>query len=282
MNQKLVNEGDGSPALIAGTAVHAFLEADYSLPPEQRGLADDSATKRKLEALSAGYELDEPLTGTLEAMRQFCLKMEPLRGLDDSDKRSVHNLMKILKAYSKQYKDDGLTIYEHNGKKALEMRLEAVIHEDDELIIEMFGTVDAIFENKSNGLLFVGDHKTTSALGKEFFNRLNPNFQYTTYIWLANQHGINTNTFLVNGIQIAKTKQEFSRQFTSRTPEDFTELKNAVVFRVKEWLKCLSEENYPMSTPTSCGLWGGCTFIDACSVPPIIRQNVLKAKFPNA
>jgi hypothetical protein len=162
----------------------------------------------------------------------------------------------------------------------IERSFEFDLYEDEKLKVIYFGTIDAIFYNKEFGTTFVCDHKTTSALGKEFFNRLRPNHQYTGYVMAAQRvFGLNTSGFMVNGIQVAKTKQEFSRQFTERDEEDFSTFKITVLDAVDKWLRYNKSEIFPINAPNPCAAYGGCQFIEACSSPYKLRETILNNKY---
>lgn len=267
-------------ATLFGSAVHKAMEHWYSLPLAQRAFENNSVSKAILERLEGLQELDKELEGSLESVRQFVLKMEPLWTKDSGDKRSVSNGIKILKAYFKHYEKDGLEIYRDEQGPFIERKFEFVIYEDPSLKIIYFGTIDAALVNPLTKSIFIADHKTTAALGTEFFNRLKPNHQYTGYVLGAREaFGIQCSDFMINGIQVAKTKQEFARQFTERTEEDFEELRIAVIEEVKHFLYLRELGRFPMSSATACGQYGGCTYLEICSVPKIIQENVISSRY---
>lgn len=257
------------------------MEHWYTLPKELRLLSEDTKTKNLLNAYSQYHELEEPQEGALESIRRSILKMQEKNiTLEETDKRSVHNGIKILKGYAKHYANDGLKIYTDSLGPFIERKFSFIIYEDTQIQIEFFGTIDAGLINEETGTIFIADHKTTAALGVEFFNRLKPNSQYTGYVMAAQRcFGIQTETFMINALQVAKTKQEYARQFTSRTEEDFEELILSVTTTVGIWLKYLYTERFPMGPVATCSSYGGCTFLDVCSVPRSIQKNVIQSKF---
>jgi PD-(D/E)XK nuclease superfamily len=278
LNRSLTDETE-SEALVFGTAVHKALESWYALPTQHRLLTAQAEKTAKLWEAGNQDGLNEPQEGALEALRQFILAASPLRGNDDS-KRSIEVGVKIMRAYFKHYAGDMLEIVTDAKGPMIERTFEFVLHENETDKVIYFGTIDAVLYNKEFGTTFVCDHKTTSALGKEFFNRLRPNHQYTGYIMAANEVlGIKTNQFMVNGIQVAKTKQEFSRQFTERDQEDFEMFKLSVLDAVARWHSYNNAGLFPINAPNPCASYGGCQFIEACSTPAHMRETILANKY---
>lgn len=257
------------------------MEHWYTLSKNSRMLPEDSKTKHLLEGYSSYHNLEELQEGALESIRRSILKMQEKQvTTEETDKRSVHNGIKILKGYIKQYANDGLKIYTDSLGPFIERKFSFILYEDSQIQIEFFGTIDASLINEETGTIFIADHKTTAALGVEFFNRLKPNSQYTGYIMAAQRcFGIQTETFMINALQVAKTKQEYARQFTSRTQEDFDELILSVKTISRQWIEYLERNEFPMGPVATCSSYGGCTYLSVCSVPKIIRKNVIMSMF---
>lgn len=275
---KLKNDTE-SEATLFGSAIHKALEHWYCLPEEMRELSTkDAALAETLINLPSE---EQSFDGALESIRQFSLKAQPLKWLGDGDKRSIANGIKILKAYFKHYKDDGLEVLrDSTGLPYVEREVEFVLYEDDKIVILYHGTIDAIMKNKISSNIMVADHKTTATLGSQFYNRIKPNHQYTGYIMAAQRSlGIETNLFMVNGIQVAKTKAEFARQVTDRNQEDFNEMTSAVVAGVYNLLGAMQANNFPMSAPNSCSNYGSCQYLDICSSPKALRETIINSKY---
>ena len=268
-------------ALTAGKAIHKGLEHWYTLPAHLRQLTDvenemaDALIGQPLQGVSEPYET------ALDSINAYVVAAQSLRWLGAEDKRSLHNGIKILKAYFKHYADDGLEVLRDEKEMPyIEREVEFIIHEDGEMVIKFHGTIDIILRNVISGQIFIGDHKTTAALGAAFYNRIKPNHQYTGYIWAAREAlGIETDSFLVNGIQVAKTKCEFARQPTQRNEEDFAELKLAMIDASKRILKAKEYDLFPMNAPNACNTYGTCQYYDICSVPKALRETIIQAKY---
>lgn len=269
-----------SSALAFGTAVHAALEHWYQLPSSDRVLPQ--ALAEESELLGFGHKRDEPAShGALEAIRQFVNKRyDVLSLLPEGDKRSLQSGIRILKAYFKHYANDGFHVYRDSHGPVLERRAEFPLYESNGLSISYFGTIDCVLQHEQSGVIAVADHKTTSQLGQEFYNRCKPNHQYTGYVWLAKHAlGIDTKMFMINGIQTAKTKTEFARQITERTEDDFQELKLAVKRAVLLWLEATDTAEFPMTAPDPCSMYGGCQYRKICEMPEKLKATVIKAEY---
>lgn len=269
---RLENESD---ATALGSAIHKALEYWYCLPFEQRLL------KPNHEALAKTFGFNSPASepydeGALEALRQFQISAVSLMALPEGDKRHPSNGLKILTSYFKHYASDRLRVVRDSQGPIIERKVSFRLTDT----IEYFGTIDCVLEDADTGQILVCDHKTTAQLGVNFFNRLNPNHQYTGYVLAANKAlNISAKGFLVNGIQIAKTKTEFARQITERGPEDFKELEEATVKAINDYSLALKTGVWPMSTPGPCAEYGGCTYLDICSSPKNLRQGVIDYKY---
>ena len=269
-------KGEESEALIFGTAVHKALESWYSSDTAARELPRNLDEIARMMAYGHVPDADHP---AYTAINAFLAAGQPLRKLEDSDKRSLGNGAKILAGYLKCYHNDGLTVVRDSaGAAYVEKLVRFPLDCGSKHEIEFFGTIDAILENKATGMIAVTDHKTTSQLGSSFFNRLKPNHQYTGYLLGANRVlGLDTNIFMINGIQVCKTKQQYARQFTDRSPADFAEFTLAVTDAVHRYIRALETGRWPQSAPDPCTNWGGCEFIKACEVPAALKDSVIRA-----
>lgn len=258
LERQLVSNSE-SEALTFGSAIHKALEIWYAA----------SALHRRSETLQAA------------AIAGFESIGSSLRMLDTNDKRSIDNGIKILRAYFKHYADDGFEVaLDESGSPLVEKNISFLLHHSEELVIEYFGTIDVILQNKATGVTVICDHKTTHQLGSEFYNRCKPNFQYCGYVRAAREAlGIDTRLFMINGIQVVKTKQEFARQIVEFDASDFQEHTDAVVAAVKRYLHAQETAVWPMTAPNPCASYGGCQFLKVCEVPTKLRENVLSALY---
>lgn len=279
---------DESPATIFGSAIHRALEVFYAAPVKER----EMIPLEELEIIALTQpERDwtkEPLL--MHAISEFAKKAEPLRMLPDLDKRSITNGTWILWHYFKTFIDDPYTTYVDKDGPFLERSFTLRFHETDDLIIDLFGTIDFAFRHNTNGNIILGDHKTSSSLGfggQSYYDRDKPNHQYTVYALGANKvFGISTEEFMVNVIEV-KAKgvtgrakgPSFPRQITRRTEEDFEELHLVVVDAVKRYLSAIDRKEWPLGPVLACTAYGKCTYKEVCAAPQSLRQNILNSKF---
>lgn len=281
-----LRSNEESSALAFGSAIHKALERWYQLPTEERVLPKSLEEQAELMGFAQGMDTVQT-HGALEAIRQFVLcRFDILSALPEGDKRSLASGIRILKAYFKHYANDGFVILTDKfGLPLVERTAEHVMYDSDTLQIIYFGTVDCILQNTATGVIVVADHKTTSALGSEFYNRCKPNPQYTGYVWLAKHAlGIDTSMFMINGIQTAKTKTEFARQITDRGEDDFFELESSVINAVKNWTGRQDSDadyrnRFPMTAPQPCAEYGGCQYRKVCELPESMKAQVIKMEY---
>lgn len=278
-----------SPATLFGSAIHSAMEVFYSAPKEERILPINM--KKNLELMSYGTRLeDENSYMVYRATRAFIDRAEPLSKLSPEDKRSIQNGVWMLTHYYETYIDDPYTVYVDKKGPFVERTLEVELHKSPHLVITLFGTIDVILQNMANGQILVTDHKTTSMMGKDFYNRLRPNHQYSGYLYLVQKSlGIQLDKFLVNGIEVkAKpktargSKPNFARQTTSRSPEDMEEFEHTVHYFVEQYLHWMWTTRWPLGTVDACANWGGCQYLEVCSSPSSIRENIINANYIGA
>jgi hypothetical protein len=273
-----------SPALVFGTGIHKALEVFYSAPRERRKMPRDFEENAALMAYGHAAPSDELLYACISA---FVAQNEPLRALPDTDKRSLASGVWMLTHYFKAYIDDPWEVFVDDKGPVTERRCEAVLFEDEKLKIILHGTIDVVLRNAQNGAVLPADHKTSSIVGNDFYNRLKPNAQYTAYFWLAKEVlGIQGDGFLVNCLEV-KAKPltarggppKFPRQVTDRTEADIAEFKQQVVSYTKQFLSWREENFYPQGSVSICANYGGCQYLDVCRAPESIRETIIENKF---
>lgn len=269
-----------SDAIIFGSAIHASLECWYSAPRANRkaatGICDDSHALISAES----DPIPHGSCTRCASIFTFIQSAKELRYLPETDKRSLTNGISILNNYFDTYLEDPFVVYTDKLGPACERDISFIILDEPKLKIEYFGRIDVILQNETSKTLLVTDHKTTSSLGTDFFNRLCPNFQYTGYAYGARKClGLNTRMFLVNGIQVAKTRKQLSRQTIEITDEHVEDLFDATIQGVKEYLVCHKQMSFPMTTPNPCTMWGGCQYHDICSMPAKFRQSIINDRY---
>lgn len=281
-----------SPALVYGTAIHKALEVFYSHPCRERSIP--TAFVENSDLMAHGHAAPDAHF-LYQSVAAFVAEMGALRGLADTDKRSIPTGIWLLQNYFRTYINDPYEVFVDAAGPVTERTCSMLLHAEPGLQIELFGTIDVVLQNKATGQVLPADHKTTSVIGSEFFNRLKPNHQYTGYLLLAQTVlGLTTNEFLVNGIQVKARPitargqgPHFTRQPTTRSEHDITEFRESVVHAVKNYLQARATGRWPLGHVDSCTMWGGCGYLEICSAPSQLRENMIEAKFitnrsPNA
>lgn len=246
---------DESEALVFGTAIHSALEAFYRAAPGSR----------KIEDLHQAF--DAAAEGKLLA--------------ESNEKRSIENGHKILSKYFEVYANDPWVIYTDNQgpfvERSFELEFSVAKYNDLPFSVYVHGQIDAILQNTETGELVVCDHKTTSTVS-DLMNRVNPNLQFSLYAWAANELGIKTDRVMVNAIQVAKTKCDLLRVFTSRGEDDWSELRSTVHAAARTYHEAQAKKSWPMNT-SSCSNYGGCQYLEICSTAKGQRENMIRSKY---
>jgi len=279
-----------APALTFGTAIHKALEVFYAEPREGRIFPTTAIAMRKdfeLLAFGGDIELTAQSNVFYRSAEAFLKAAAPLVDVDPADKRSMSNGLWTLGHYFENYQHDPYTIVCDAEGPMVERSLQSKIHSEDGLHIYVHGQIDVVLKNEAQGQICAADHKTSSQMGKDFYNRLKPNHQYSGYVWLAQQElGIDSDLFIVNGVEVkAKPKTargsgpKFPRQITRRTVEDLKDFKDAIVYWTHQYLEWKEKDLWPIGSVDSCAMWGGCGFLKVCSQPENIRPNIIEAEY---
>lgn len=273
-----------APATVFGSAIHKALEIFYTGARTERKLP----ALETMELMSYGHKVPEEEGDLcLRATRAFIEKAAPLAALPEADKRSIQNGTWILYNYFKSFLDDPYVALVDEAGAVVERSFTFRLHESDKLVVDYFGTIDLVVMHEQTGEVLVCDHKTSSVVGSDFYNRLKPNHQYTGYILGARKVlGLDTNSFLVNCLQVkAKpltsrgTAPHFPRQVTTRDEDDFDEFTSSVLTAVGNYLQAIAFNNWPQGHVNACAMYRGCSFLAVCSAPKSLRENILKSKF---
>jgi len=273
-----------SAATCFGGAIHKALEVFYTAPRSERNIPPKFNEYSDLMAFGTPAPSEHFLYRAVEA---FAKAASPLSALPDSDKRSISTGIWLLQNYFRTYIDDPFEVLVDEHGPIVERTCSRIIHEDDSLIIELFGTIDVILKNVLTNVVLPCDHKTSSIVGNDFYNRLKPNHQYTGYFWLAKEClGIEGDGFLVNCLQVKArpltargSPPNFPRQVTSRSDHDVEEFKDALIDAVNTHLARKKSGKWPLSDVNSCSFYGGCTYLEVCSSPHEVREAILRNKY---
>jgi hypothetical protein len=271
-----------SPALIFGSAIHKAMEVWYSSKLEHRHphsveCVDFQNSIENMGVVPPGHDACArcaTVYAFIDAARTLGLP-----SCENPGARTISKGVEILNAFcTERLHDDLSVVYDTHGP-IIERYFEFPIAESKTAKITYFGTIDLVLKDEK-GRLYVCDHKTTQSFGKDFFNRISPNFQYTGYVLGAVQSlGLDVSDFLVNGIQVTKTlAPAFVRQTVTIGPEQFAELEAAVLFWVSSYAQCSQLNAFPQSCPNSCCMWGGCSYQDLCIAPLAVREKMIEER----
>lgn len=180
-----------APALARGTAFHAILEAHYQL------IASAQET--------GGVGLDDPRDERFG-------RIKAVRALPDDE---INLLEWMYDGYIEQW----------GGDSDWEIvATEQKFQQDIGFGVLMHATIDLIVRKRSNGTLWIVDHKTCKNLPKS--RELDLDDQLAIYIWMTRQHGIDVTGGINNSIRTHRNikpmrlDERFSRYITVRTPRE--------------------------------------------------------------
>lgn len=273
-----------SPATLFGGAVHKALETFYSAPREERLIPRNFNEMSDLMAYGNPAATDELL---YRCIGDFVEHAAPLRGLADTDKRSLSSGIWMLQHYFKTYISDPWEVLLDENGPIVERRCEIELYDSPELKIIAFGTIDVILRNAQTGVILAADHKTSSIIGNDFYNRLVTNLQYSLYDYCAkNVLKLNSTGFLVNCLEVKARPltarggpPKFIRQVTTRSIEQSEEMIQTFITEVKGFLQNKENNFFPLGHVNACASYGGCQFLDVCGSPSNIRPSIIDSKF---
>lgn len=248
--------GESSPAQSFGSIVHAAM-ADFYLRPIADRRPDDLVKDFQHRFNESGYAPED-------------------------DVRTIETGTKIMAEYQSAFSSDCYTVaLDPTGKPIVERDFQFTLFDSPKVKINWFGRIDMLAIDEKTGEYVLFDHKTSRSLGQEFFNRYRNSHQFTGYalgaesIFLDFGKHVSVKRAVVNGLQVAKTKQQTARQEITIDGHRVDEFRETVFFEVMSFLKAIEAESYPM-TDSSCSTWGGCQFLDACAASGEVRRNILQ------
>lgn len=217
-----------------GTAIHYALAEYYKTPWEARSL----------EML----------------IKAFTHKWDEIKPDTEDELRNISTAIKILTEYEKTFNgDERYKVYCDDQGPFVERTFEVPFSDN----LNITGTIDLVVEDNSTGNLIVMDHKTSRSLGTEFINKYRMNAQMAGYCFAVScLTGKKVDTYIINGIQVAKTKQTIFRLENNISFHQKLEFLSDVEFKINSYL---SDQKKSRSLDSQCSAYGGCPFLDACS-----------------
>lgn len=259
--------GPLSPALNYGTTWHAMLEAHYKTGGDEQAVVN--------AAVAAWKPIENP---------------EDHRTLQ----RAITEYSKYLERWGSHEEE------QHGWGRTVGFPEEPIVE-----IPAVFswpgahhpytGKIDRIFE--LNGLYYVEDHKTTSALGATYFRQFDPSNQMMGYAWLAQLlTGKPIAGVRINAHAVLKASSKFERQTIMFSPDRLQEWsENLEVWtrKIEESYKTLATvddpENgaperslnsaFPHNFNACAGKYGQCAYTSVCTMPINLRERVLEFEY---
>ena len=173
----------------------------------------------------------------------------------DDSKRNLENGLSILDGYFSTYPVENWEILSN------EMPFKVLLGEVEGVPYYLTGKMDLYVQ--WGKFKYVVDHKTTSMLGRNYFDNFNPSLQLDGYVYACREIFGECDGAIINAALVAKTKQTFERDTFSKTSEDL-ELYKREALHIMWWINQMkSADRYFMNTD-ACTLYGACPFLELC------------------
>lgn len=185
----------------------------------------------------------------------------------DRHARSKARMEKIFREYILKYAERDINDFEIlRGEQFFDVM-------NEETGIRWCGRTDQLLRRKRNGAVVVLDHKTTSAMGKTYFEQYEHSFQLPGYAWAANQiFTESVSEVLIDVVYTLKASHQFFRRTFRYTPADFREWTNNVKIWVDEINRNLDKHLYEpeawKKNWNECTRYGLCQFNDVHFLTP--------------
>lgn len=243
--------GEKSPSLIAGQAIHKFLELYHS-----------------------GKEVE-----TARAEMNVLLAKSQLVHIEPSEQYSIPFLLELMNQYTIEYPNRDSSWKTEKTEARYERKLTDRV--------TYVGNIDA-FGTMLDGKPVVVDHKTTKSLNDAWFSEAKVSAQFTGYIWLGQEHRPELDTIIVNGIQTFHYKRppkdggeyKFVRHESYRSEEEISEWKEETIADCTRIIEDLERNFFTTRKPNACRDFNSnCLFYTVCSSPASIRDDLLTVNY---
>lgn len=249
----------------------AYYKHELGIVPEV-GVAANFGTAIHY-ALAEYYKTPWAARSVEMLIKAFAYSWEELKPEVDDELRNLSTAIKILTEYEKTFNgDERYKVYCDDQGPFVERSFDVKFSDG----INLTGTIDLVVEDTSTGELIVMDHKTTRSLGQEFINKYRINAQFAGYCFAVSAlTGKKVDKYIVNGIQVAKTKQTVFRLEGHISDYQKSQYMSDVVSKINAYM---SDELKSRALDSQCSSYGGCPFLDACSASaPDIATNLLNS-----
>jgi len=205
-------------------------------------------------SIEAWYLSNKNIDTMMEKLRELMQGMPP----DPSNKRTLTQAEKLLKAYTLRYANEPFKVV------ATEKTLSWAMPDGSTLV----GQLDCVVETE--GRFMPLETKTTSYSGEQFIHAFKPNMQIDIYIYLVNKIYGNCNEARINVLEVKgetsrKPMAERIYRFpTDRTPEEMQSFEKQYTHLVQEVERAIQEGYYVQAT-NACTYYGKCPYHLLCS-----------------
>lgn len=278
------------PSLNFGSAIHLALEHRY----------------RTYRSDQVDYDCEEEQGKILTAY--FEQHPQPV-----DDWRTVNWAIEVMRMYNKMYPVEAFQLLsaandmtDYNGKVIvgageplveLPFALPLMTYIDHEMGIKIpiiyTGRID--LPNNLDGAIMVMDHKTTSMLGSQFFEKAAMLAQLRGYMWAFERlTGLKVHGYTVNALRTKEPpvkmtsgamstteirkwwNESFQRQNFYKQPEEIEEWRQNTIALVNEFFYHWKTGYFPMKT-SWCTVYGRCQYYEVCNLPTKDRGIMLSS-----
>ena len=201
-----------------------------------------------------------------KALLAFTTDWQSQGGDWDQDlKRTEHKGKQVLRAYSRKYETEPFEILAH--EKVFELPM------GDRLYI---GRRDRVIKWADS--VKVMEHKTMSQMGYSTFNKFNPNMQIDGYIYATGREYPECYSCVVDGLLIAKTKEDFARKIETRMPSEINQFPTLFKQITDDILESTEKDRW-VPNHGMCTYYGECPYRRLCTQAPEHRERSIEAEY---
>lgn len=185
---------------------------------------------------------------------------------DETEKlRTIDKGIQMLTQYDNQYKDLNFELI------SIEKGFKVEIADIPGFIF--VGRIDKIIN--WDGIIYVMDHKTTSQMGQNYFNKFSNSLQLGLYIYVVRKIlGLNCSAGIIDALQVAKTVNGMERKCFEYSEDKI----KRVMLNIGKICSDIKSENY-YHNYFACGNYGKCDYLDYCSSDLAWKDVMLKEDF---
>lgn len=272
------------PSLAFGSAIHTALE--YRYKRYKAGPVDFDFQEEVAKLLTPKFEANPP---PIDDWRNLNWALEVVRRYNEKYPFEAFNLLTA----KTDYMSPGGEVVVKAGEPLVELPFMVPLFTYKDIPVYYTGRIDlpVMIEDQ----VFVIDHKTTSMLGSQFFERAAMLAQQRGYVWAFREvTGMPLAGYIVNGIRTKEPplkltsgsaspndiskwwNESFQRERFYLDVDAIDEWKNNTIHLVEEFFWHYSQGYMPMKTGW-CTMYGRCQYYDVCTLPAKDRGVMLSS-----